>query len=294
MYYFIVNKTSGNGKGWRVWGNVENLLKKRSISYKVVFTEGSDRDADLVESISPFELKAIIVVGGDGTIHGVANSLVHKKIPLGIIPAGSGNDFARSLQIPMNYVEALERILVGSIKEIDIGKVGEEYYITIAGIGFDGKVAQVTNESKSKKLLNKLNLGSLAYVYSLIKVLFTYKPTTVKLKIDRVEKIYHDVWMISVANLPFYGGGIKICPDAKADDGLLDLCIVHGVGRWELLLVFPRAFSGSHITHRNVTIQKGKDIILEPYDELTIQCDGEIIKQQRIALTIEEKALFIL
>jgi len=294
MYYFIVNKTSGNGKGSIVWKKVQNLLEAKRVDYKVLYTDGSDHDAKLVESIIHTDISAIVVVGGDGTIHGVANSLAGKHVPMGIIPAGSGNDFARSLQIPKYHEKALNRILKGKVKIMDLGRVGHEFFITIAGIGFDGKVAKVTNESKVKKLLNKLNLGSLSYIYSLIKVLFTYEPTTATIKID--EDIHHfkEVWMISVANLPFYGGGIKICPDARADDGLLDICVLHGVSRWELLMVFPRAFSGKHITHKNVTMLKGKDIFITPEKELVIQCDGEIIEQKTITLTVEKEALKIL
>ncbi|MBM7618163.1 YegS/Rv2252/BmrU family lipid kinase [Bacillus tianshenii] len=294
MYYFIVNKTSGNGKGANVWSKVQKLLKAKGVEYQVLFTDGTENDRKLVESKIGLECTAVVVIGGDGTIHGVANALAYKNVPLGIIPAGSGNDFARSLQIPKDHEGALNRILTGKVKTMDLGKVGQEYFITIAGIGFDGKVAKVTNESKMKKLLNKMSLGSLSYIYSLIKVLITYQPTTLTIKIDERIHRFSEVWMISVANLPFYGGGIKICPDAIADDGLLDICILHGVNRWELLMVFPRAFSGSHITHKNVTMLKGKDIFITPEKDLVIQCDGEIVAHNPIALTVEKEALHIL
>ncbi|MCA1319723.1 diacylglycerol kinase family lipid kinase [Bacillus tianshenii] len=294
MYYFIVNKTSGNGKGANVWSKVQKLLEAKGVEYQVLFTDGTENDRKLVESSIHLECTALVVIGGDGTIHGVANALAYKNVPLGIIPAGSGNDFARSLQISKDHEEALNRILTGKVKTMDLGRVGQEFFITIAGIGFDGKVAKVTNESKMKKLLNKMSLGSLSYIYSLIKVLFTYQPTTATIKIDERIHRFSEVWMISVANLPFYGGGIKICPDARADDGLLDICILHGVNRWELLMVFPRAFSGSHITHKNVTMLKGKDIFITPEKDLVIQCDGEIVAHHPIALTVEKGALHIL
>ena len=294
MYYFIVNRTSGNGKGSVVWGKVKKLLEAKRIHYQVLFTDGSERDAELVENIIHADVSAVVAVGGDGTIHGIANALANSKIPLGIIPAGSGNDFARSLEIPKNHEEALDRIFRGTKKSMDLGKIGQEYFITIAGIGFDGKVAKVTNESRVKKLLNKLNLGSLSYIYSLIKVLFTYEPTTATINIDGKMRHFKEVWMISVANLPFYGGGIKICPDAKADDGLLDICVLHGVSRWELLMVFPSAFSGKHINHKNVSMLKGKEIFITPEKELVIQCDGELVVQKTISLTVENDALYFL
>ncbi|WP_223701423.1 diacylglycerol/lipid kinase family protein [Sutcliffiella deserti] len=293
MYYFIVNKTSGNGKGWEIWTSVKEMLEKENIPFYVAFTKGTEEDLHIVDALTLSSIKAIVVVGGDGTIHSVANSIVKKSVPLGIIPAGSGNDFARSLNIPMNYKSAWNRILSESVKKIDMGKIGDKYYLTIAGIGFDGKVAQVTNQSKMKKWFNRMNLGKLSYVYSIIKVLLTYRPTSVTLHVDGLEKKFEKVWLVSVANLPFYGGGIKICPDAKANDGYLDLCIVHGVGRWELLMVFPRAFSGGHTTHKNVTMLRGKEVRIASDEKMEVQCDGEILNQIQVTISIEKDALII-
>ncbi|KMJ58865.1 lipid kinase [Bacillus sp. LL01] len=294
MYYFIVNKMAGNGKGMRVWETTEKLLKNRKVSYNVSFTEHAGHAGELIGDIDEHNVNAVVVVGGDGTIHEVVNRLIAKEVTLGVIPAGSGNDLARSLRVPFDAEGALERILKGEVQLIDVPKVGEEYYISIAGLGFDGRVAQVTNQSKSKRFMNIMGLGGLSYVLNIFKVLFTYQPSKVTVLVDGKTHEFIDVWLIAVANLPYYGGGIMICPDAKADDGQLDVCVVSGIGRWELLFVFPLAFKGRHIKHRNVKMLRGSSIQVKPNSPLIMQCDGEIVENGKAEFSVQEKILKIL
>jgi YegS/Rv2252/BmrU family lipid kinase len=277
MYYIIVNKMSGNGNGNKVWNKLKILLDKKKVPYQMQFTKRAGHASSIVQGLDFSELTAIIAVGGDGTIHEVGNELVHKNIALGIIPAGSGNDIARSLGIPHNVEDGLERIIKSSGKYIDVGKVGSGYFLAITGLGFDGKVAEVTNNSKVKKWLNKAKLGNLSYIINIFNVLFTYKPSNVSISVDGENREIEDVWLIAVANLPYYGGGIKICPEADSKDGLLDICIVSGISKWELLFVLPKAFNGNHIAHRHVTMLRGERVKIDPVEKLIVQCDGEII-----------------
>ncbi|NMH75376.1 diacylglycerol kinase family lipid kinase [Bacillus sp. RO2] len=293
MYYIIVNKLAGNGKGLRMWRETEKLLQEKSLPYQVSFTQHAGHAGELLENIDENLVQAVVVVGGDGTIHEVVNKLVYSKVALGIVPAGSGNDLARSLGVPFDVVGALARILEGSHHLIDVPKVGEEYYISIAGLGFDGKVAEVTNRSRSKRILNKLGLGGLSYVMNIFRVLFTYQPSDVSVEVDGKVNIFENVWLIAVANLPYYGGGIMICPDASGYDGVLDVCVVSGIGRWELLFVFPLAFKGRHIRHRNVTMLRGASIKISQNSSMVMQCDGEIVRNSTTDFSIEEKVLKI-
>ncbi|WP_404429177.1 diacylglycerol/lipid kinase family protein [Sutcliffiella horikoshii] len=293
MYHIIVNKMAGNGKGLRMWKETEKFLVKRSVTYHVSFTEYAGHAGKLIENIDENLIHAVVVVGGDGTIHEVVNKLVHKSVALGIVPAGSGNDLARSLRVPFDVEGALSRILKGSYQLIDVPKAGKEHFISIAGLGFDGKVAEVTNRSKSKRLLNKLGLGGLSYVLNIFRVLFTYQPSDISVAVDGRLHEFEDVWLIAVANLPFYGGGIMICPDACGNDGALDICVVSGIGRWELLFVFPLAFKGKHIKHRNVTMLRGAVIKVSPNSAMVMQCDGEVVQSGTTVFSVEEKALKI-
>jgi diacylglycerol kinase (ATP) len=146
---------------------IEKRLNEKNVHYCVRFTQKSKHAALLVqELISKENVTVIVAVGGDGTIHEVINGLVNTNIPLGIIPAGSGNDFARGLGIPLKHDKALERILNGNPKIIDIGYVNSTYFCTVTGIGFDGEVAHTTNVSIHKKLLNFLRMGKMVHILS--------------------------------------------------------------------------------------------------------------------------------
>lgn len=294
MYYFIVNKISGNGKGRKVWKKIEKLLQEKQIHYQVRFTERPKHAVEIVKEISSETGLTVVAVGGDGTIHDVANGLIDSNIPLGIIPAGSGNDLARALQIPMNYQKALERILIGEQRKMDVGRIGNEYCITVTGIGFDGKVAEENSSSKYKKWLNTFRLGNLSYGLSFLHVLFQYRPVNVQLKVDEKNFSFLNVWFIAIANTPSYGGGIKICPEACYDDGLFDICIVHDLPKWELLRTFPKAFVGKHVLHPGVTMIRGKQVDVASDWPIIVQGDGELLAKTPVQVTIERDALRII
>jgi diacylglycerol kinase (ATP) len=294
MYYFIVNKTSGNGKGLRVWKKIEKLLQEKQVDYQVRFTERPKHAVEIAKMVSSETCDAVVAVGGDGTVHDVANGLIDSNIPLGVIPAGSGNDFARALEIPMDYNKALERILMGKQRKIDIGRIGSEYCITVTGIGFDGNVAHVNNTAKYKKWLNSIRLGELSYGLSFLHVLLKYRPVNIELKIDGKSLVFFNVWLIAIANIPNYGGGIRICPDACYHDGLFDICIVHNMTKWNLLLTFPRAFKGKHVLHPGVTMIKGKHVKVTSKLPVIVQSDGEPLTETPVNITIQKEALLII
>ncbi|MGX1899782.1 diacylglycerol/lipid kinase family protein [Thermolongibacillus altinsuensis] len=294
MYSFIVNKISGNGKGLKVWKKVEKLLQEKQVNYQVRFTERPKHAIEIVKEISSETCLAVVAIGGDGTIHDVANGLIGSNIPLGIIPAGSGNDLARALDIPMDYKKALERILTGEQRKMDIGRINNEYCITVTGIGFDGKVAEVNNASKFKNLLNFIRLGDLSYAHSILHVLLKYRPVNIQLKVDGKTLTFFNVWLIAIANTPNYGGGIKICPDACYHDGLFDICIIHSMTKWELLRNFPKAYKGKHVSHPGVTMLKGKEVEVISEWPVIVQSDGELVTKTPVNVTIQKEALLII
>lgn len=294
MYGFIVNRASGNGTGKKVWKKVEKELMLDSKPYLVRHTERPADTAKAVTELFDSKVKAIIAVGGDGTINEVVNRLVPKDIPLGVIPAGSGNDFARCLGIPMDYKKALRRIFENNPVKTDLLYTGSRYCLTVTGIGFDGKIAETVNRSFYKSWFNQLRLGKLTYVASMLEVLKTYKPTNVKITIDNEELFFSKVWLVAVANAPNYGGGIRICPEAVHNDGLLDICIAHGLSRWELLRLFPKAYKGGHLRDKKVSFFKGKDVYLQSDTPVLVQGDGELIMTSPVRLQIKKDALQVM
>ncbi|WP_419146679.1 diacylglycerol/lipid kinase family protein [Priestia endophytica] len=295
MYCFIVNKVSGNGRSLKVWYQIEKKLQERNVYYCVHFTQKPKHATLLVqELIKKEKVTVIVAVGGDGTIHEVINGLVGTNIPLGIIPAGSGNDVSRGLGIPLKYDKALGRILSGKPKVIDIGFVNSTYFCTVAGIGFDGEVAQKANVSIYKKLLNLVRMGQISYIISAINVLFHYKPKDISIMIDKKLYKIPKVWLIAVANLPFYGGGLVICPKAESNDGLFDICIVQGMSKLDFLRIFPLVFKGNHTASPAIKIIRGKELEIYSPTPLLVHGDGEVIGQTPARIRIEPCALYVI
>lgn len=290
-----MNKVSGNGRGMKIWRQIEKRLQEKNVSYCVRFTQKSKQATSFVNELMKEEKAAVIVaVGGDGTIQEVVNGLVGTKTPLGIIPAGSGNDFSRGLGIPKKLDQALERILQGKPKLIDIGYANSTYFCTVVGVGFDGEVAQTTNASIFKKLFNMIRMGHLSYLVSAINVFIHYKPRDISLMIDKKLYKIPKVWLIAVANLPFYGGGIIICPKAESNDGLLDICIIQGMSKWEFVRTFPLVLKGNHVSSPNIKMIKGKDIEIYASSPLLVHGDGEIIGQTPTKIRIEPRSLYVI
>ncbi|MCT8138967.1 acylglycerol kinase family protein [Anaerobacillus sp. CMMVII] len=147
MYLFIINNHSG--KGTKVWKKVLPLLDKWDIQYKSYFITKPEEMLEFNLDINSIDTKALVVVGGDGTIHHALKYIENTAIPLGVIPAGSGNDFARALNIPKNSHLALLKILEGKLQHIDLLKVNNHSCATVVGVGFDANVAQLVNQSRS-------------------------------------------------------------------------------------------------------------------------------------------------
>ncbi|AXF57823.1 diacylglycerol kinase family lipid kinase [Salicibibacter kimchii] len=291
MYHFIVNKVSGNGRGLTIWKNVEKMLTAKQINFRVFFTKYPSHATEISKEV---KTGVIIVIGGDGTIHEVINGLIRSNIPMGIIPAGSGNDFARALDIPSNAEEAFEWILKGEQRTVDIGRVEDRSCATVIGIGFDGKVAQTVNASKTKKWMNFFRLGKITYIISVFRVLLGFQPADISIKIDDKTEKMTDVWLVAVANFPYYAGGMAICPNAKGNDGYLELCVVQGMSKFQFVRAFPGVFKGKHVSHPSIKMRTGKQIEISSSSAMIVHGDGEIIGETPININVEEKALHVI
>lgn len=294
MYGCIVNKTAGNGKGYSVWKKVERVFKSNDVPYIVLFTKGPQDALTLTNELLHRHVKAVIAVGGDGTVNETASALVHTDIPLGIVPAGSGNDFARCLGIAENTQQALTRIFTHDAKQIDVLQIGEQYCFTVTGIGFDAEVASTVNTSSSKKWFNRLKLGRLAYAASVFKVLRSFHPTNIQITIDGEEFVFSDVWLVAAGNAPNYGGNIPICPKAVPNDGWMDVCVVHSKRKRAFLRVFPKIYLGKHGNDQSVRFFKAKDVFVRAEKPLLVQSDGELITQTPVRVQIINAALRVL
>ncbi|WP_202080782.1 diacylglycerol/lipid kinase family protein [Caldalkalibacillus salinus] len=309
MIVFIINPAAGHGKSLRVWGKVKLACESHNVHYRTFFTKHPGHAEDIAKQIAELhkeKLESVIVVGGDGTVHEVVNGLQpHAQIPVGYIPAGSGNDFARGFSLPSTPKGAIQHLFQTAGKRgkpLDIGRFAFEHlgerrksrhFVNGVGIGFDGEVAKATNHASYKKWLNMVKLGGLAYAVSAMRLLYHYEPTDIVIELDGVKQTYDDVWLIAVTNIPYYGGGIKITPGARVDDGLLNVCIVHKLNRWKLLPIFGAALVGQHHRFNEVNLLEGRHVRIESLRPLTVHADGEVIGQTPLHVEIHEKGQLI-
>lgn len=282
MYVFIVNPVSGKGRGKRVWSKVEALLQQDRVSYEVYFTKGPDDGTKIVESLVDngkiANVQSMITVGGDGTLNEVLNGYMRANLqfPIGIIPAGSGNDLARSLG-STKWRDYYDAIFAEKLVPIDIGRINQDHYIiNNIGIGFDAEVGNVANRAWYKKWLNLFRLGKLLFIIGFFQVVFRYKRQKVQVITEDGTKSWENTWLVAVSNIKNYGGGMKICPDAEYDDGKFQVCVVHGVGTLKLVSLFPKVFNGSHKGIPYVEFFDAKRIEIITERPSIVHMDGEI------------------
>lgn len=290
MRLFIVNPVSGNGRGREVWSYVKKELERTQTPYRVEFTRRSSHAREIVrEAVSRAGVEAVIAVGGDGTVNEVGNALVGTEIPLGYIPAGTGNDFALAHKIPLDPFLALERVLKHQVRRVDTADLGGRAMIGFMGIGFDAKVAKTVNHSPWKHWL-----GRLTYAVGAVQVLRSFRPAQVSLLVDGELFKYDGVWLIAITNIPNYAGGMKICPHASDDDGQLDICCVRDITPTQFLRIFPSVYKGNHIHHPSVHLHRGKELTIQSDTELTIHADGEIVGATPLSVKVQPQSLCVL
>ena len=307
MYIFIVNPVSGNGKAKRAWKKVKQELDKQGVHYRSFYTNYPGHAQEIARQVAELyhdKLAAIVSVGGDGTFHEMINGLTaYPQLPVGCIPAGSGNDVTRGFRLPRTPVKAVKHLLQASMqkaRQYDLGEYelyqkrkGKGRFINGVGIGFDGEAAKLTNGSAYKHWLNKFKCGGLAYVISALRLIFNYETRSLKITIDGVQHVYSDVWLVAISNIPYYAGGMKIAPKANPADGTFNLCIVHGLKPLKLLFIFGTVYFGWHSRLKEVTLLEGKNIRVESDQPMTIHADGEIIGQTPLKVSVLNKEIRI-
>jgi len=302
MYHIIVNPHSKSGKGLKVWEQIEQILINKKIDYLSYFTEYEKHAVGITKEITINHRNCkLIVLGGDGTLNEVINGINDfDQVMIGYIPTGSSNDFAKGLNIPIKPDKALEKILHSdTTKKIDIGYLHYQNitkrFIGSSGIGFDASVCYYSNKSTTKGFLNYLKLGKLIYLYTALRTLFSYQTTTMSLSIDHHQYRYSNCYFACLLNNKFEGGGFKFTPNAKLDDGLIDICIVQGIPKIVLVCLLPTAFFGLHTHIKGIHLFKGKNVNLQSSSPAFIHIDGEVIdKQTNINIECKAKLLKII
>ncbi|MGB9812585.1 MAG: diacylglycerol/lipid kinase family protein [Thermovenabulum sp.] len=282
--FFIINPVAGRGRAIKVWKKIKESL---NFCYDYKFTNSIGEATQIAKKAYNDGYKIIISVGGDGTLREVVKALAGKDALLGIIPAGTGNDFARTLGIPLDIEKSLNILKLGSSEEMDLIRCNGEIFINAAGAGLDAHVADCVN--------NEIRLfkGTFAYIAALIKTLHRFNPQDVEINIDG-KILKRKAWLVTISNGKYYGGGMMICPTAQPDDGYLDVSIVNDVRKTEILRFLPRVFGGKHITHRAYETFRGKKVIVKSLTPILVHTDGDIIGVTPKEFEIWPKAINII
>lgn len=324
MYYFIVNPASGSSRGRSVWNVIRAELDRNHISYKsfLLSRRGEARTlaASLAHSKQDFTLA---VVGGDGTINETIDGLfsglesskalsspkssagdadaVIPQITFGCIPTGSGNDFVRGLRLTKDPIDALHAILAPKeLCPIDIGitQSGQKkrFFAVSSGIGFDASVCNCVLDSGLKNALNRFHSGKLVYMFTALWILLTMKRKTLYVTInDGAAQAFPNAYFAAAMNLRYEGGGFLFCPDAKADDGCLDLIVANDISRLRALTVLPLALFGRHTEKHGITIRRCKTVTIQADAPLCVHTDGEIPGFfENVTFSLHEKKLAVI
>ena len=281
---FILNPVAGNGFAQETMTGLEAVLRERGCSYRVYRSERPHHAVELAEELSrDAEVRAVIAVGGDGTAFEVASGLAGSGKPMGIIPAGTGNDFIKSAGIPKDPMEALEAVLGGKADSVDLGILNEGSFLNVCGTGFDVTVLDNAESLKSRYR------GLTPYFLGLLKAIFHYRPVRLRVTADgRTEE--GEYLICSVANGRFIGGGIPICPAADISDGKLDLVLVRNVPRRRIPLYLPGLMAARILKFGITRHMRVSEVSLEG-SGMRVNVDGEIIPMDRVRFGIRPGAL---
>ena len=265
---FIVNPASGPGvSSAKDFAELVSAhIDPTTIDYQITVTQSEQHASELSRKAVEEKIDIVVAVGGDGTINEVADSLIGSNTVLGIIPTGSGNGLAHHLHIPFNLPEAISLINKGSLLNIDTVTVNDKPFVSIAGIGFDALVAD--------KFAGNTTRGIMTYVKIVSSEYRSYRPLKYELSIDGNKNKYKAL-LISFANSDQFGYNTSIAPEARIDDGLMDVCIVKKIPLYSipfvLLLLAVRKIHWTSF----VQIIKSREVIVHTSDELIVNIDGE-------------------
>ncbi len=263
---FIINPIAGRRKN----SNLEDIVRKH-IDKKVwepdfYYTECRGHATDLVQSCYAGGIQTVVAAGGDGTVNEVASSAFKYGLEFGIIPCGSGNGLARSLNIPINLVGAINCINKGNSIYIDVGKINNKNFFCTCGIGFDARIGHKFAEHSKR--------GLSSYIKIILKEYFRYKPKKFKLRINE-EKYKKKAFLVTVANAGQWGNNAYIAPKALMNDGLFDVCIFKPFPWYTTPVLGLRLFSRSMDKSRYVETIQARKVVFRKKKEYKMHIDGE-------------------
>lgn len=281
----LTHPGAGRGRGARARSVV--LPRLRDAGFDVVDLVGRDVDEarHLAGAAVADGVEALVACGGDGTVHLALQHVVPAGIPLGVVPAGTGNDLARELGLPTAPVAAADRIIAGARRTLDVARVGDRYVATVVACGFDALVAERADAMTWPR-------GPLRYVAATAVELRSLAPRRYTLELDGRVRTVEGV-LAAVGNTSSFGGGLRITEGAEPDDGLLDVVVVRSLDRRGLVRAFPRLYRGTHTTHPAYEHHRVRSATIAAAD-ITAYADGEPLGSLPLTVTAVPAALTVI
>jgi len=283
-FTILLNPSAGRRRARRRLARALDVLRRAGAELRIEESISPEHLVELARRARDKNPDVVVSAGGDGTHHYALNGLVGGEVPLGILSLGSGNDFSRALGIPVEPGAAARTLLEGDARRIDVARVGSAVYGCVAGVGFDSVVNRYANERV------RYVSGSPAYTWAILRCIGPYRPQRLELRSDG-RNFSGEIMFAVVGNTTSYGGGLKITPRARPDDGLLDVCIVPAMGKFELLRWVPRAYSGAHLKHPRILYFQARKITLASPSRLELFGDGEFLQELPATIEVVPRAL---
>ncbi len=276
---FLVNPASANGSTGRRWPELARRAAAAGLEGDTLLSERQGHLSELAREAALGGARLLVVVGGDGSVYEVANGLVGIANPpeIAIVPRGTGWDFVRTFGIPRDVERATAIALEGETRTIDAGRVtyrawdGSEataVFANVGSAGMSGAIAKRANET------TKALGGKASYLWATFAVFSRWQAAEVEIAVDD-ERRTGRMFDVVVANGRFFGGGMQICPEAKPDDGLLDVLTIGDVTKRDLVQTMPKIYRGTHLPHPKAELLRGATVTVSSDTAIPIQLDGE-------------------
>jgi len=290
--FFIVNPAAALGKVRGQWPELLQMIHAQEISMDWQFTDCPGHATTLVQQAVQNGYQRIVAVGGDGTVNEVVEGLADLSVAvqpsLGIIGLGTGNDLIKTLGIPSDPKKAIERLVSGSEKRIDLGlaqyidfqgEPRQRYFANIAALGFAADVVAATNA------MGKWLRGTLPYLLGLVKTFAIFRNQPMRISYD--GRVWQGMSSLAViANCQFFGGGMKVAPQADPSDGWIDLVILENLSKMELARHFPKVYSGDHLKIPQVKTLRAQQIEITSETSCLFQVEGDVVGTTPVKLSV--------
>jgi len=281
----IVNPSAGGGRTARLLPAVEASLRGQGIEFRVERTHSIEHARELGRStVAAGEIAA--AMGGDGLISAVAGELRLTDGVLAVLPGGRGNDFARKLGLGKDPVAAAEVLTEGREQRVDVADVNGRAYLGIASSGIDSDCGDIANATP-------LKLGQFVYVYAVLRALRAWRPARWEVVIDGAARSFTG-YSVAVANSGVFGGGMFLAPDARLDDGLLDVVMIGDIPKRKYLGSLPKVFTGAHVREPGIEIVQAREAAFHADRPFNVQADGDPIADLPATVRVQPGALRVI